>query len=366
MDSRERVFRTLSFNEPDRAPIDVWMSRGFKSKLLSAQGTSEEAFLDEHDVDLRYIEGPAYIGPPLRQFGDGSTEDIWGVRRKAVTVQMPGGTEVYEEVAESPLASATTIDDIEGYDHWPSADWFDYSGIEAQCDRIRERGRVVVFQGDRMNRVAQLKPAMYIRGIEQVFTDMTLEPDLAEALFASIRGFYLAYAERIFEAARGKIDIILTGDDFGSQNGPLVSPDMWVRFLGRGFADYVALSKSYGVRVMHHTCGSVRPIIPLMVERGLDILQSIQPEAVDMDPSELKREYGGRLAFHGGISIQRTMPFGAPEDVRREVKDKVQALGVGGGYILCTSHNIQADTPIENLEALLDAYREYGGQVSPR
>jgi uroporphyrinogen decarboxylase len=360
MNSRERVFRALNLEEPDRVPIDVWMSKGFRMKLLGTTGASEEDFLDAHDVDLRYIDGPRFIGPSLRKSPDGSSEDIWGVRRTAMNVNMPGGTEIYEEVAESPLAHAQTVEDIDNYDHWPSPDWFDYSVIEAQCDRIRDRGRVVVFQGDRMNRLAQLKPAMYIRGIEQVFMDMTLNPELAEAVFSRIRGFYLAYAERIFDAARGKIDIVLTGDDFGSQNGPLVSPNMWTRFLGKGFSDYAALCKSHGAKVMHHTCGSVRPIIPLMIERGLDVLQSIQPEAADMDPRALKREFGERLAFHGGISIQRTMPFGSPEDVRADVKDRIESLGQGGGYIACTSHNIQADTPLHNLEALLQAYRDFG------
>jgi len=360
VNSRERVFRALSFEQPDRVPIDLWMSKGFKKKLLTASNASEEALLDAHDVDLRYIEGPAYIGPPMREFADGSSEDIWGVRRKGVTVRMTDGTETYEEVAESPLAGATTADQIDNYGHWPSPDWFDYSAIQDQCRRIREQGRVVVFMGDRLNRVAQLKPAMYIRGMEQILVDMTLDPEIAEAIFANIRGFYCAYAERIFDAANGGIDIILTGDDFGAQNGPIVSPDMWVRFLGKGFEDYISLAKSCGARVMHHTCGSVRPIIPLMIERGLDVLQSIQPEASDMDPAELKREFGSRLAFHGGISIQRTLPFGTPEDVRNEVRDRLEALGKGGGYILCTSHNIQADTPLSNFEALLDAYRDLG------
>lgn len=358
MDSRERVYRTLNLETPDRAPTDLWMSKGFRKKLFSSEELSEQQFLDEHDIDLRYIEGPVFIGPPLRVFEDGSSEDIWGVRRKAVTVTMTDGAEVYEEVAQSPLASATTVEEVNSYNHWPSPDWFDYSPIESQCDEIIRRGRVVVFQGDRMNRLAQLKPAMYIRGVEQILMDMTMEPEIAEAVFAKIRRFYLAYADRIFEAAKGKIDLILTGDDFGSQNGPLVSPQMWTRFLGDGFAEYVALAKNHNVKVMHHTCGSVRPIIPLMMERGLDVLQSIQPEASNMDPETLKREFGDRLAFHGGISIQRTMPFGTPQDVRNEVLDRMQSLGAGGGYILCTSHNIQADTPLENLEALLRAYAE--------
>jgi uroporphyrinogen decarboxylase len=362
MDSRERTFLALSFQEPDRIPTDFWMSSGFKRKLLSTLGVSEEQFLDAHDVDLRYIPGPRYIGPPLRRSPDGQSEDLWGVLRQTVAVPTAQGVESYDELLNSPLASATTVAEIEQYAHWPSADWYDYSEIEAQCARIREQGRVAVFMGDRLNRIAQLKPAMYLRGIEAILADMILRPDLARAIFSRIRAFYSRYAERVFEAAQGKLDIVLTGDDFGSQNGPLISPAMWVDFLGDGFAEYTAIAKSYGVRVMHHTCGAVRPLIPLMIARGLDILQSIQPEAKGMDGATLKAEFGARLAFHGGISIQRRLPFGGPEEVRAEVRDRIAALGRGGGYILCTAHNIQADTPLENALALLQAYHTYGWQ----
>ena len=360
MDSRERTFLALNFEAPDRVPVDFWMSTGFQGKLKAALNVSRDAFLDAHDVDLRYIEGPAYIGPPLQTFSDGSESDIWGVPRQTVRVQTSGGEEVYKEVAASPLAAATTVEEIQAYGHWPSPDWFDYGTVEAQCETIRKAGRVVVFMGDRLNRLAQLKPAMYLRGIEQILVDMRLNPELAAAIFSRIGAFYYAYAERIFEAANGKLDILLMGDDFGSQNGPLVSPEMWVDFLSEGFARYVEIAKGYGLRVMHHTCGAVRPIIPLMIECGLDILQSLQPEASGMDPRQLKAAFGDRLAFHGGLSIQRTLPFGTPEDVRREVKDRVEALAPGGGYILCTSHNIQADTPVENVKALLEAYRTCG------
>jgi len=360
MDSRERTFRALSFEEPDRVPTDVWMSSGFQRKLEAALGISARGFLDAHDVDLRYIEGPRYIGPALREFPDGSAYDIWGVRRRPVTVRLGDGEEVYWEVAESPLAGAATAEEVEAYSLWPSPDWFDYSDIRAQCRRIRDEGRVVVFQGDRLNRIAQLKPAMYLRGMEQILLDMREDPQRAHAIFHRIRSFYLAYAERIFEAAGGLLDIVLTGDDFGSQRGPLVSPAMWVAFLGDGFRLYCGLAKSYGARPMHHTCGSVRLLIPFLIERGLDILQSLQPEAQDMDAAMLKREFGDRLAFHGGISIQRTLPFGTPDEVRDEVKAKVQALADGGGYILCTSHNLQADVPVANAVALLEAYHEFG------
>ncbi len=360
MDSRERTFTTLAMAEPDRVPVDFWSSRGLERSLGISGPGAREAFLDAHDVDLRYIEGPRYTGPPLRAWPDGSAEDIWGVVRVTKSVPVAYGREDYREVGVSPLAACSTVDDVESYDRWPSPDWFDYSGIAEQCEEIREKGRVVVFVGDRLNRVAQLKPAMYLRGVEQILLDMALQPELVEAIIGKIRTFYTAYLERILDAAQGKLDIVLTGDDFGSQKGPLISPAMWTRYVGEGFEQYVSLAKQAGVRVAHHTCGSVRPIIPLMMERGLDILQSLQPEAANMDPSSLKAEHGDSLAFHGGISIQQTLPRGSPDDVRREVASVIAALGHGGGYIVCTSHNIQADTPPANVSALLRAYHELG------
>jgi len=360
MDSRERTFMALNFEQPDRIPVDFWASRGLIRELESRLGVSKEAFLDDQDVDLRYIEGPTYVGPELKARSDGAQPDLWGVYRKTVRVRAAHGTETYKEVVESPLAGATSIEEINDYPGWPRADWFDYSPIKAQCERIRRQGRVVVFMGDRLNRLAQLKPAMYLRGVEQILVDMTESPTLADAIFSNIRRFYLAYAERIFDAADGQLDILLTGDDFGSQSGPLVSPQMWVQFLGQGFADYIKLAKSYGLRVMHHTCGSVRALIPLMLERGLDVLQSLQPEAWGMEAERLKAEFGERLAFHGGVSVQKTLPFGGLDDIRAEVKHLAEVLGPGGGYIFCTSHNIQADVPVENVVELFRAYRHYG------
>lgn len=360
MDSRERTFLSLRFQEPDRIPIDLWMSSGFTARLTGKLGVSLEDFLDAQDVDLRYIPGPRYVGPALVDRADGMQEDLWGVPRRTVKVATAEGTEIYQETGGSPLGGAGTVEDVHAYGRWPSADWYDYGDIEAQCEKVRSKGRVAVFQGDRLNRVAQFKPAMYLRGVERILEDLILQPEVADAIFSRIRAFYMEYLQRILESARGKLDIVLTGDDFGAQQGPLVSPAMWERFLGDGFARYAALIRGAGVHFMHHTCGSVKPLIPLMADRGLEILQSLQPEARDMDPRSLKRDFGGRLAFQGGISIQRTLPRGTPEEIGREVEEKAAALGRGGGYIFCTSHNVQADTPVENVLALLAAYRRHG------
>ena len=360
MDSRERTFLALNHEEPDRVPLDLWVSAGFSAKLEAALGVTVDAFRDAHDVDLRYIDGPSYVGPSLRRGADGADVDIWGVARRPAQVQVSGGQERYMEVARSPLAAATTVEEVESYAHWPSPDWFDYTPVKAQCEALRTRGRVAVFMGDRLNRLAQLKPAMYLRGVEQIFMDLVLNPELARAVIARVRSFYLAYAQRIFDAAAGGLDLVLMGDDFGSQGAPLLSPAMWQQYLQEGFAGYIDLAHSHGVKVMHHTCGAVRPLIPLLIDNGLDVLQSLQPEAEGMDAGALKADFGARLAFHGGLSIQRTLPFGSPAAVASEVRERIAALAPGGGYILGTAHNLQADVSVANALAMLAAHREYG------
>ncbi len=360
MDSRERTFLALNHERPDRIPVDFWASTGLRQRMADELGVSFAQFLDGHDVDLRYIPGPSYVGPPLERRHDGVSLDIWGVPRRSVTLDVRGHQESYREVVEPPLAAASTAEDVAAYGHWPSADWFDYSVVEAQCDAVRDAGRVVVFMGDRLNRVAQLKPAMYLRGIEALMVDLAMRPAIARAVFAGIGRFYKEYLDRILDAARGKIDIVLTGDDFGAQDGLLVSPTTWEEFLGDGFRDYVRLVKAHGAAAMHHTCGSVVELIPAMIERGLDILQSIQPEARGMAPARLKASFGDRLCFHGGVSIQRLLPRGTTDDVRREVRHLAEVMGENGGYIFCTAHNIQADTPMENVLALVASYGRYG------
>lgn len=358
MDSRERVFLALNFEEPDRMPVDFWGSEGFYRSLQ--QGLDKAAFLDRHDSDFRYIEGPRYMGPPLAVSAEGIRPDIWGVPRQMVRVATQFGEEIYPEVTHYPLAGAQTVEEIGAYDHWPSPDWFDYTPVKAQCEAIRSKGRVVVFMGDRLNRIAQLKPAMYLRGVEQIFVDLAGAPEVAQAILRRVRPFYVEYLSRVLEAADGGIDIVVTGDDFGSQNAPFLSPAMWREFLGEGFREYMTIIRTGGARSMHHTCGMVTPLVGEMVARGLQILQSLQPEAMAGDYATLKSTYGQRLAFQGGLSIQQTLPRGTPKQVRDEVRQRVETLATGGGYILCTAHNIQADCPLENVEALLEAYRQEG------
>jgi uroporphyrinogen decarboxylase len=361
MDARQRVALALDHKEPDRVPIDYWATSTVTDRLLDHLGLSiQEELLQHFDVDFRYIDGPKYVGPEPDVHADGSIEDHWGVPRVRVEVGSGGQESVYREVLHFPLKHAQSVEEVRDYPKWPSPDWFDYACVADQVAEARRTGKVVVFMGDRMNRCAQLKPAMYLRGVDQILLDVALSPDVAEYIFRRITAFYLEYARRTLEAVGGGIDVLMMGDDFGTQKGLFMSPEMWRQFLRPGFKAFIDLGRQYGCKVAHHSCGSIKPIISDLIECGLDILNPIQPDVDDMDRRELKRCFGNRLSFHGSISIQRTLPFGTPDDVRNEVQERMETLAPGGGFIFCTAHNIQADTPTENILALFEAYQAFG------
>jgi len=355
---RERVLAAIDHREPDRVPIDFWAVPEIMNRLQHHYGISDEERLLEYlGVDMRVVWGPSYAGLEMRCYADGTVEDLWGVRRRVITFGEGEKRGSYKELAFSPLASAMTVREIENYPGWPSPDWWDYSMIAEQCARFS--GYCVGFAGDRLDRTSQLKTAMYLRGIEQIMIDLVKNPALVECMLEHITAYYLEYNRRVFEAAGERIDVFMMGDDFGMQAGPMMSVAMWQRYFEKGFRAYIDLAHHYGIQVMHHTCGAVRPLIPLFIDAGLDILQSLQPRAADMDLAGLKREFGHDLVLHGSVDIQRTLPFGTPDDVRAEVRQRLEVGKPDGGFIICTAHNIQVDVPLTNVLALVEAYQEY-------
>jgi len=361
MNSRERVFLALDHKEPDRVPIDYWATSEITSGLMNKYGFStKEELLNFFNVDFRYIDGPEYVGPDLAIREDGSKEDHFGVPRRAVAYGDGSKAGVYSEVTEYPLQSAATVDEIESYDKWPKADWFDYEPVHEQARHAKEKGKVVVFMGDRLNRCAQLKPAMYVRGVDQILMDTILNPEIARAVFDKITDFYAEYARCTLEAAEGNIDIFFTGDDFGTQTNTFLPPETWRNLLRDGFKRFINIGHEYNCKVAHHTCGSVYPLLTDFIECGLDIVNPLQPEVENMDFAKIKQEFGDSISFHGGISIQKTMPYGSKVDIINEVKDRKNKLAANGGYIFCTAHNLQVDTSLENIEILFEAYKQFG------
>ena len=206
----------------------------------------------------------------------------------------------------------------------------------------------------------------YMRGFEQMFVDFVDDPELVHALFERVTDFYCAHFSRLLEVADGRVDLAFTADDIGGQNGLLVSLGTWERFIKPYHQRLNQVIHEFGVKVIYHTDGSVMKAVPGLIDMGIDVLQALQFSARGMDPAALKALAGDRLCFEGGVSVQTTLPFGTPEDVRQEVETLIAILGKGGGYILGPSHAIQAGTPPENILAMFETALNYLLQKSAR
>jgi uroporphyrinogen decarboxylase len=361
MTCRERALKAVKHQEADRVPIDNWMVPEIQKKTTEYFGCDNyEELLGFLGVDFRNNYGPSYVGQSFKKHPDGTVEDLWGVKRK--TVVYGKGTShqgSYSEVAESPLEKIKTLEEIAKYDHWASPDWWDYSKVKADC-MVYHPKYCVINVGDRLDRTSQLKPMMYLRGIQQIFVDMVMNPKIVEFIRDKIISYFVEYNHRVFKAVEGEIDIFMMGDDIGAQSGPLLSLDMWRKYFKKAFKTYIDIAHQYKIPVMYHTCGDVKQFIPDFIECGLDILQSLQPKATNMDIKKLKQEFGKDITFQGGMDIQHILPLGKPADVKAMAQYALDSAKKGGGYIICTAHNIQIDTPIENVVALFEAYHEYG------
>jgi len=195
--------------------------------------------------------------------------------------------------------------------------------------------------------------AWTLRGMEDLLIDMVTEPSFVEELTERIA----AHQQRVVEIALDyPFDLVLFGDDWGQQQGLILSPAHWRRYLKPHFARMFALVKQAGKRVALHSCGNIGALFPELIEIGLDVYQTFQPEVYDI--RAIKREYGQDLSFWGGISTQRVLPFGTPAEVRRSVRETMRVLGVEGGYIAGPTHAVPPGVPPENLVALVEACQE--------
>ncbi len=357
VNSRERVLTTLRHEEPDRVPLDFWWSHETKDKLLAHLGLRNTDELQAYlGVDLRGVY-PPYIGPALRRLPDGSYEDFWGVFRTPYAHNMGGE---YDEVLHPPLAEATSIDDIEKL-RWPDPDWFDYAALAEQCDHYRDYAIIV----GRMGRECQTLfiQLWYYRGLEQILLDFIERPAFVHALIARIMRFRIEHLKRILAVAKGKAHILQLADDYGSQDGPLLSRRMWREFFAPHLQTMADMAHDAGLYVFLHCDGGIRPLLPDLIELGVDILNPVQPHATGMEPAGLKRDFGDRLTFHGGIDTQQTLPFGTPAQVADEVRQRIEVLGRGGGYILAPVHTVEPDVPLENILTVYRAARAENRQI---
>lgn len=349
MEPVERIINAVKHKKPDRLPIDYTATpeaHNALKKYLSIE--DDEQLLQRLGVDIRRVTG-RYVGPPGLIPGAGINAspgtDIFGVVWKPKKNQKG----VYNEIAYHPLANAKTVKEIKEY-NWPSVDWFDFSHLKDEIRRINrdERYAIMFFAG------GSFESAWYMRGLERFLLDLIECPEIAETISEYVTDFYLKRALRAIEESDGQITIIGSGGDIGTQRGMMISPDLWRRHIKPYSTKLIRTFKDMGLSTFYHSCGSIVPVIDDLIEMGVDILDPIQPKAYGMEPENLKRQFGDRLVFHGGIDVQELLPFGIPEEISAETARLMYILGSDGGYIVAPAHAFQADTPPENILAIYD------------
>jgi uroporphyrinogen decarboxylase len=308
--------------------------------------SSRDALLARLGSDFRWVDA-RYCGPELRTFPDGSNEGIWGERW--------GGDHVrdgfFQDIVYQPYAGITELRQLD-HVRWPSADWFDTSGIAAQCEQL---GPYAICAGsagylDFLNGIGRL------RGQEQVLLDVAVEDPVYLELVERCFKFAMDQIEDVLVAAGGRIDLVWCGEDLGTQEAPIISPRSFDKLFADKVAAYFNLAHRHKARTIMHVCGAIRPFIPRLIELGLDVLDVVQVSAVGMDLRRLRDDFGDRLIFSGTMCVQTTLPHGTPEDVRREVRVRKE-LFPDGGLILGPCNTIEIGTPIENVLAM---YEEAG------
>lgn len=353
MTSRERVLATLARRPTDRVPRLLYEEAiGYTppiEALLRAR-CAPRAPRDYFGMDITSVtfeptslpreRFAPWLGADAAASLAGGQVDEWGVWWKT------GNSYHFADVG-SPLRGALELARLKEYPMPDLDQAYRFAGVRERLAELHGQGfAVAAFAG------SVFEQSWYIRGLEDLMMDMLEAPEIAHFLFDRTAAFQRHAAA---EFARAGADIIIAGDDVAGQHGPLMSLATWREFLKPRLAATVRAVKAANpcAHVFYHSDGDVSPLIPELIEVGIDILNPIQPEC--MDPAAIKREYGDRLAFWGTVSVQRTMPFGSPEDVRAEVRTRIRDVGRGGGFILAPAHVLGPETPWENIVAFFEA-----------
>ncbi|MEM3591948.1 MAG: uroporphyrinogen decarboxylase family protein [Candidatus Bathyarchaeia archaeon] len=360
MEWRERFLRILEHEEPDRLPLDIWLSPAFAAKL---RGQLKQDELTNFSPDLWL--GVRSIGPSVSDdfarkgvayeafihYGVGIwvepsvMEDEWGVRRRLTAA----GTE--SRIIHHPLEKA----DEDFLDEYPFPDP-DAPGrfkiTKEDVEKMKEEGYWVV---GGVGADAFWCQAWYLRGFKQLMIDLYENPRFVNKLLSKLLEYYVGIGRKLSELGVDQINIY---DDVAAQTGLLIAPKLWRKYFKPNYEKLIGALRTRVKYVFYHSDGELRPIIPDLIELGVNILNPVQPDCMNL--SELKTEYGDKITLWGGLSVQETLPHGTPERVKEEVKRTIEVCAPGGGFVLGTSNNITQDTPIENFLAIYEAARKYG------
>jgi uroporphyrinogen decarboxylase len=357
MRHRDRVIAALKHEEPDRCPMQVSFTPEFADRLRADLAMNEKVLNLSRAVHNPHGGGNTYeleralgedmlltsVGWANSYYQDGETyTDEWGIAWKSAPYETPYGIGHYTEIAGHPLANRGAISqyrppDPNRPDLYLDSQWT----IEHFQDEYWIVGVTVT---------TIWETAWALRGYDSLLSDLVSDPDLADAILEIPYQYHLTAARKLVEMG---VDMIWIGDDVGAQRSMIMSPRHWRRFLKPRMANFISTLKAINpmVKVAYHSDGNLLPIIPELIEIGLDVLNPIQPMC--MDPADLKERYGDRLCFWGSVDEQQTLPFGSQEDVESEIRTRLRTVGKGGGLIIGPTHHVQLDTPMENFWAMI-------------
>lgn len=370
MTHRERMVAALEHREPDRLPMDLGTARftgmvkDAYDRLCQHLGFGETGGLIDrmqqlYEMDERVLE---YLGVDARSVSlgapdrsadeilpDGRWKDEWGV----VRVQPPGCH--YYELQESPLAGDISAEAIARYPFPDATDPGRFRGLRERARRLHDETDYAVMFNARFHLVHQTQ---YLRGFEDWYCDLAGDHELFACLMEAVLENLIAMNSRALEELGDLVDIVAMGDDVGLQDRPVCSVPLY-RKLIRPCQERIVetIRRRTDAKILYHTCGSVYHYIPDFIDIGIDALNPVQVSARHMEPERLKREFGDRMCFWGGIDSQHLLPHGTAEEVAAEVRRMFEVMGEGGGYVLAAVHNIQPDVPPENVLAMFEEGR---------
>ncbi|MCK6629940.1 MAG: cobalamin-dependent protein [Anaerolineae bacterium] len=391
---RARVNTALNHQQPDRAPVDflatpeIWARLIEHLKIPARPATDSdfydptwETVLQHFEIDCRVISYDQFYQPPDSVLHPGAKVDWWDALSRSTPNRMwrqrlPNGdwydiwghhirivknpTGAYEEFATWPLKTATSLDDLKNY-AWPNPDWWDFSPLPAVIQKLDAHDQYHL----RFRIGSIFEIAWQLRGLQEFLMDLVTTPSIPLYIMDRLTDVYVENTRRVLELAGDRLDMVYFYDDVATQNSLMISRDMWRNYIRPRHARLIEVAKSFGLKVMYHCDGAIYPLVPELLDLGVDVLNPVQADAKGMEPPRLKAEFGDRLCFHGGIDIIKTLPRGTVEDVRNEVKERIQVLGQQGGYVLASSHHIQSDTPLENVLAMYDLALRYDQGQAP-
>lgn len=327
---RQRVWQAIRHRQPDRVPWQFGYTVPARQKLERHFGTADlDAVLGNHLAKYRARASEAMV-----EVRPGFWRDEFGVVWNR-TIDPDIGT-----VVEYPLKDRS----LSGFAFPDPHDPRRYAALPSFLAAHAERFRYVSVSFSLFER------AWALRGMEQLLIDMLEAPEFVDELLDALVALDLGILEEVLSQ---DIDGVSFGDDWGQQRGLIFGRRLWQRFIKPRITQLYEVVKRAGKAVLIHSCGQVQSLFPELIEAGLDVFNPFQPEV--MDPYEIKRQFGSRLAFFGGVSVQKLLPFGTPQQIRDEVRRLMDRVGAGGGFIIAPSHDMPGDIPLENLVAFVEA-----------